>query len=48
VPRILNEVVVRRIVVGGAKLDVRVVRHDSDVSVNALKREGDAQVINAT
>lgn len=47
-PRFLNEVVVRRIVVGGAKLDVRVARHDADVSVNVLKREGDAQVIIAT
>lgn len=47
-PRFLNEVVVRRIVVGGAKLDVRVARHGADVSVNVLKREGDAQVIIAT
>jgi hypothetical protein len=47
-PRFLNEVVVRRLVFGGAKLDIRVARHDSDVSVNVLKREGDAQVIDAT
>lgn len=44
-PNFLDEVIVRRIVVGRSRLDVRIARHGSDVSVNVLKREGDAHAI---
>jgi glycogen debranching enzyme len=47
-PSFLNEVIVRRIMVGKSRLDVRVVRHGTDVSVNVLKRDGDAPAMVVT
>ncbi|MDQ8698150.1 amylo-alpha-1,6-glucosidase [Hyphomicrobium sp. LHD-15] len=47
-PSFLNEVVVRRIVVGNSRLDVRVARHGTDVSVNITGRVGNAQAIIVT
>jgi glycogen debranching enzyme len=47
-PNFLDEVVVRRIGVGKSKLDVRVARHGTDVSVSITGREGEAQAVIVT
>jgi glycogen debranching enzyme len=47
-PNFLNEVIVRRIMVGNSRLEIRIARHGTDVSVSVAGREGDAQAIIVT
>jgi len=43
-PAFLDEVVIRSLALGGSRLDILLKRFDSDVSVNVLRRVGEAQV----
>ncbi len=43
-PAFLDEVVICSLALGGSRLDILLRRYDSDVSVNVLRRVGDAQV----
>jgi glycogen debranching enzyme len=44
-PEMLDSVLVRNLRVAGASLDLLLRRHGSDVAVNVLRREGDAEVV---
>jgi glycogen debranching enzyme len=43
-PEIIDDVVVRGLAIGGSRLDLLFRRYGSDVSVNVLRRSGEAQV----
>lgn len=43
-PAFLDEVTIRGLVIGASRLDILLRRYGSEVSVNVLRREGDAQV----
>ncbi|MFQ6017060.1 MAG: glycogen debranching N-terminal domain-containing protein [Kiloniellaceae bacterium] len=43
-PTFLDQVTIRSLAVGGGRLDILLRRYGSDVSVNVLRRDGDAQV----
>ncbi|WP_298952612.1 amylo-alpha-1,6-glucosidase [uncultured Methylobacterium sp.] len=44
-PGFLDEVLIRNLKLGGSRVDLLLHRHGADVTVNVLKRRGDAQVV---
>ena len=44
-PPFLDEVYIRRLRVGAARLDLRFQRHEHDVGISVLRRDGDAEVV---
>ena len=44
-PPFLNEARILNIQVGESSVDLELVRHDSDVSVKALRRSGDVEIV---
>ena len=44
-PSFLNEARILNLQVAGANLDLALVRHERDVSVNVLRREGDVEIV---
>jgi glycogen debranching enzyme len=45
VPEVLNDITVRGLRLGGSRLDLRVNRHGTDVTIHVLARDGNAHVI---
>ena len=43
-PAFLDEVTIRSLAIGGSRLDILLRRYGSDVSVDVIRRDGDAQV----
>lgn len=43
-PAFLDQVRIRDLSVGAAKVDLMLVRHGADVSVNVLRRQGDVEI----
>jgi glycogen debranching enzyme len=44
-PPFLDEVTIRRLRVGAARLDLRFERHEHDVAISVLRRDGEAEVV---
>jgi glycogen debranching enzyme len=44
-PNFLDELRIHNLQVAGGSIDLLVVRHDQDVSVNVLRREGNVQIL---
>lgn len=44
-PPFLNEATIRNLNVGAANVDLTMVRHGQDVSVNVLRRQGDVEIV---
>jgi glycogen debranching enzyme len=44
-PSFLDEVLIRNLKLGGSRVDLLLHRHGADVTVNVLRRKGDAQVV---
>jgi len=44
-PASLNELRIHNLEVAGASVDLLIVRHEYDVGVNVLRREGDVQIL---
>jgi len=41
----VEQVVVRRLRVGSARLDIRFVRHEHDIGISVLRRDRDVDVV---
>ena len=44
-PAFLNEARIRNLPVGGKSVDLAILRHGQDISVNVLRREGDVEIV---
>ena len=47
-PPFLNEARISNLQVAGASVDLALVRHNQDVSVNVLRRQGDVEIVIVT